>query len=110
MQDLKVRNLVWAIMKAETEEQISRFVSDWHESAAADAELMALDLARHIAGAEFQKAKEILAHAYGRHNDRHKGTLDVLVAASQNQRMLRMRETQKAMDEMRARSSKGITF
>lgn len=110
MQERTVQNLVWAIMKADSEAELARLVAGWHAAAEDDPELRAARLAQHIAGNDFQAAREVLEHRYGRFHPRHKPAMDVLVAAAQSQRMLRLRSAQSLMDEARARNAKGNSF
>jgi hypothetical protein len=110
LQDLSAQKLVWAIMKAQSEDEIGRLVSAWHRSAEEDPELRAAMLEPHIAGSNFQAAREALESRFGRHHPRHKPAMDVLVAAAQSQRMLRLRLAQNIMDDARARNAKGTSF
>lgn len=110
MQDLTTQKLVWAILKAESEEDISRLVSEWHETAENDPELRAAKLAPHLAGSDFEAARQVLEKRFGRYHPRHKPAMDVLVAAAQSLRILRLRSAQTIMDEVRARSAKGSSL
>lgn len=110
LQEDAVQKLVWAIMKADSEQDIARLVSDWHRQVEADPELQAASLADHIAGNNFQAAREALEQRFGRYHPRHKSAVDVFIAAAQSQRMLRLREAQSALDEARSRNAKGVSF
>lgn len=101
---------VWRILKSQSEAEIQQQLAQWFAQWTAPAELARYDIARHIARRDWERIKTQLEQRFGRYHPRHKPLIDVLMAASQCQRMLQARSLQKLMDEMRSAEARGRTL
>ena len=110
MQEAMIRKTVWALMKADSEEEIDRLVREWHREALQDPELGAVRIARQIKARDFTAAQAKLEKRFGRFHPRHKNAIDVLVVAAQSLRLLRLRAAQFELDEARSRNARGVSF
>lgn len=102
--------LIWSILKSQSEDEIAQKVACWYENARRKPALQEQEIQSRIHARDWEGAKSRLEQHFGRYHPHYKPAMDVLMSASQCQRMLLVRARQRTMDELMTTSMRGQSF